>query len=109
MKTVLSMSKVENVTVDIKLTGSEEFVAQVLWHLKAIEYMGSVGHSTMLGIDVDGDGSDRLRVECPWTKEAAKTLNEQANTVDSADVEVFTPRYGRRITTSKTETVWPKD
>ena len=93
-------------TMEIKLSGSQEFLDRVLWHLKSIEHMGAVGHSTMLGIDVDGDGADFVKVECSdWTKEMGKTLNAQANAVNG-DVEVFTPSAARRVSTKKTETVW---
>ena len=110
-KLVLSQSaRKPEATMEIKLSGSQEFLDRVLWHLKSIEHMGAVGHSTMLGIDVDGDGADFVKVECSdWDKEKGKTLNAQANAVDSGDVEVFTPRAARRVYTKKTETVWPKE
>jgi hypothetical protein len=51
------------VTKTFTFTCGEEFMLRLEQHLAQIAQMGSQGHSALVGFSVDGDGSDRLKIE----------------------------------------------
>ena len=61
----------EEVTKTYTITGPAEFMERLEKHLAFIAYLGGVGHSCVAGIDVDGDGQDRIKIrpELPRPKE----------------------------------------
>lgn len=63
MKILISNSAKDEVSIDIKLTGSKEAVDRVSAFLSCLDYNGAVGHSATFALPWDGDGSDKLKVE----------------------------------------------
>jgi hypothetical protein len=51
-----------------KVTASEEFLNRLDKHMAFIAWLGNVGHSCVAGISVDGDGSDRPKIDVPSVK-----------------------------------------
>lgn len=51
------------VTKMFTFTCGEEFMLRLEQHLAQIAQMGSIGHSGNVAFGVDGDGSDRLKIE----------------------------------------------
>lgn len=79
----------DEVTKTFTLTASKDFIARLERHLAFIQYLGSVGHSCIAGISVDGDGSDRLKVaeDLPTIKEPeVKTHGTYPDQWESAGV-----------------------
>jgi len=52
----------EQETRTYQFTASTEFLNRIENMLAQIQGMGDIGHSGTVGFDVDGDGSDRLKV-----------------------------------------------
>lgn len=59
----ISISKEEEITRTVSITGKPEVVNRVLTLLAMIEYNGAVGHSGNFSIAFDGDGSDKIKLE----------------------------------------------
>ena len=53
----------DTVTATFTVSASPEFIERLTRHLSFIQRLGAIGHSTFAAIYVDGDGSDRLRIE----------------------------------------------
>jgi len=66
-----------NKTVTVTLTGREGFVDRILFVLRFVQRLGSVGSSRAVLFWVDGDGWDRLRtdIEDPVKKHHVRQSN----------------------------------
>ena len=67
------------------MTGSEEVLDRVETLLAAIQWAGDVGHSTTYAIDIDGDGSDRMKLDGATLDQAA--LGEYLEDLADSGVE----------------------
>lgn len=53
-----------NITVNVVLSGNNYAVAKALSVLAWMEYLGCIGASRTVEFDWDGDGHERIRVQC---------------------------------------------
>lgn len=58
----LGLDASDEVTKTYTITGNSEIMARLDKHLAFIQRLGSIGHSCVAGISVDGDGSDRIKI-----------------------------------------------
>lgn len=47
----------------VTVSGTPDFIDQVRRQFAYLQYCGAVGHSCMVAISIDGDGSDRFEVQ----------------------------------------------
>lgn len=62
MNWFLSIKETENDSLTITLSGNKGMIDRIKRLLSVIAWCGDIGHSTSVEIDVDGDGSDRLKI-----------------------------------------------
>ena len=111
MKTLLSVSAEQEVTVTIK--GSSDVVRNVLMLLASLDWASSVGHSGTYAIPIDGDGGDSLSVTLPddVKSEIQEECASRCNAMSSygGDVEEVGSSSGHCLQVRKTTKVWPKE
>lgn len=81
------LSSQESATRTYKITGSPDVLDRFERWLSHVQWCSSVGHSTSVSMDIDGDGADRFKVLEPDVKSAMKdhdigsrsTSHEQVN------------------------------
>lgn len=52
--------------LDIRVSGYETEIVELLQFLGAVQYLGETGSGRDLILSVDGDGSGQLRFQCLW-------------------------------------------
>lgn len=57
-----------SLTRSYKVTANEEFLDRLDKFMAYMNYCGNVGHSCVIGLSVDGDGSERPEVKVPGIK-----------------------------------------
>lgn len=58
-----TMSKPEQISVEVSLTGNRDVVEKILKTLHNISRLSAIGHSANFAVPVDGGGADRIKIK----------------------------------------------
>jgi len=87
--------KMENYYINVKISGGQSEINEVLSLLAKIQHLGSIGSTCTIPVTVDGDGSGQLRFE---------TLETEKNLVNEFKLESFKDQVSSGA--EKTEAHW---
>jgi hypothetical protein len=85
----------ENYYINVKISGGQSEINEVLSLLAKIQHLGSIGATCTIPVTVDGDGSGQLRFE---------TMETDGNLIDKFKLETFKTQVDSGA--EKTEAHW---